>query len=54
MQEKEIREEKAKCEFTTEKFSGPIELLLFLIQENKVDIYDIPIADIISPLTCYT
>ena len=53
MQEKEIREEKAKCEFTTEKFSGPIELLLFLIQENKVDIYDIPIAEITEQFLSY-
>jgi segregation and condensation protein A len=27
-------------------FEGPLDLLLHLIQKNKVDIYDIPIADI--------
>lgn len=27
-----------------EKFEGPLDLLLFLIQKNEVDIYDIPIA----------
>lgn len=27
-------------------FEGPLDLLLHLIRENKVDIYDIPIADI--------
>ncbi len=27
-------------------FDGPLDLLLHLIRENKVDIYDIPIADI--------
>ncbi|MBM3262040.1 MAG: segregation/condensation protein A [candidate division Zixibacteria bacterium] len=27
-----------------ENFEGPLDLLLFLIQENEVDIYDIPVA----------
>ncbi|MDE2700755.1 MAG: segregation/condensation protein A [Gemmatimonadota bacterium] len=27
-------------------FEGPLDLLLFLIQKNEIDIYDIPIADI--------
>ena len=27
-----------------EKFEGPLDLLLHLIEKNKVDIYDIPIA----------
>ncbi|MFX0141547.1 MAG: segregation and condensation protein A, partial [Candidatus Hodarchaeota archaeon] len=27
-------------------FEGPLDLLLFLIRKNEVDIYDIPIADI--------
>ncbi len=27
-------------------FQGPLDLLLFLIQKNEIDIYDIPIADI--------
>ncbi len=29
-----------------ENFEGPLDLLLFLIKKNEVDIYDIPIADI--------
>lgn len=29
-------------------FEGPLDLLLFLISKNKVNIYDIPIADILS------
>ena len=29
-----------------ENFEGPLDLLLFLIRKNEVDIYDIPIADI--------
>ncbi|MGE5541846.1 MAG: segregation and condensation protein A, partial [Bacillota bacterium] len=27
-------------------FEGPLDLLLHLIEENQVDIYDIPIADV--------
>ncbi|MBT5872114.1 MAG: segregation/condensation protein A [Candidatus Latescibacteria bacterium] len=27
-----------------ENFDGPLDLLLFLIQENEIDIYDIPVA----------
>lgn len=33
-------------EFKLEKFEGPLDLLLHLIDKNKVDIYDIPIAEI--------
>lgn len=33
-------------EFKLEKFEGPLDLLLHLIEKNKVDIYDIPIAEI--------
>ena len=29
-------------------YSGPLELLLFLIRKNEVDIYNIPIARITS------
>ncbi len=29
-----------------EAFEGPLDLLLFLIKKNEVDIYDIPVADI--------
>ncbi len=29
-----------------ELFEGPLDLLLFLIRKNEIDIYDIPIADI--------
>ncbi|MEF9919166.1 MAG: segregation/condensation protein A, partial [Eubacterium sp.] len=28
------------------KFEGPLDLLIHLIQKNKIDIYDIPIAEI--------
>ena len=33
-------------EIKLEAFEGPLDLLLHLIDKNKVDIYDIPIATI--------
>ena len=33
-------------EVKLEAFEGPLDLLLHLIEKNKVDIYDIPIAEI--------
>lgn len=38
----EIKE--GKFSFHVPAFDGPLELLLYLIQENDIDIYDIPIA----------
>ncbi|SDZ91991.1 condensin subunit ScpA [Lachnospiraceae bacterium NK3A20] len=35
-----------QLEFKLEKFKGPLDLLLHLIDKDKVDIYDIPIAEI--------
>ena len=35
-----------KLEFTLPVFEGPLELLLHLIQKNKVSLYDIPISEI--------
>ena len=32
--------------YKLEKFEGPLDLLLHLIEKNKVDIYDIPIVEI--------
>ncbi|MHC6202957.1 segregation and condensation protein A [Breznakiellaceae bacterium SP9] len=32
--------------FTLDKFEGPLDLLLFLIKKNEINIYDIPIAQI--------
>ena len=29
-----------------QNFEGPLDLLLFLIRKNEVEIYDIPVADI--------
>jgi segregation and condensation protein A len=34
------------CRFTVSRFEGPLDLLLFLIRKNEVDITDIPIASI--------
>ena len=31
-------------EFKLDQFQGPLDLLLFLIRKNKIDIYDIPVA----------
>ncbi len=35
-----------KYNINTKTFEGPLDLLLFLIQKNEVDIYDIPIVEI--------
>ena len=32
--------------YKLETFEGPLDLLLHLIEKNKVNIYDIPIAEI--------
>lgn len=37
----------------TEAFSGPLDLLLHLIEKNKVNIYDIPIAEITDQYMAY-
>ena len=36
----------AAISYKLEKFEGPLDLLLHLIEKNKVDIYDIPISEI--------
>ena len=38
--------EKKNYTFHLEAFNGPLELLMHLIEKNKIDIYDIPIAEI--------
>lgn len=40
-------------EFKLDAFEGPLDLLLQLIEKNKVDIYDIPIADITDQYMSY-
>ncbi|MEL3908257.1 MAG: segregation/condensation protein A [Treponemataceae bacterium] len=46
--EDNLTEEKviSSTEFKTENFEGPLDLLLFLIKKNEINIYDIPIAEI--------
>ena len=36
----------SNVEFKVSNFEGPLDLLLFLINKNEINIYDIPIADI--------
>lgn len=36
----------SNTDFKTEHFEGPLDLLLFLIKKNEINIYDIPIAEI--------
>ena len=42
-----------KYEYKLEKFEGPLDLLLFLIRKNEVNIYDIPIAEITEQFLSY-
>ena len=35
-----------ELEFKLQVFEGPLDLLLHLIEKNKIDIYDIPIVEI--------
>lgn len=51
--ESETLERKQKKEFTTPVFTGPLDLLLHLIQENDINIYDIPIALITEQFVSY-
>ena len=34
-------------------FRGPLDLLLFLVKQNEVDLYDIPIATITEQFLAY-
>ncbi len=40
-------------EFKLEAFEGPMELLLHLIEKNKIDIYDIPIKELTEQYMAY-
>ena len=42
-----------KRKFTAGEFEGPLDLLWCLIRENKINIYDIPIADITDQFLDY-
>ena len=41
-------EESATYSVRLDKFEGPLDLLLYLIRRNEIDVYDIPIAKITS------
>jgi segregation and condensation protein A len=43
----------AQLVFELEAFDGPLDLLLFLIRKDEVDIYDIPIAEITRQYLSY-
>ena len=38
----------AKLQYRLENFEGPLDLLLNLVAKNKIDIYDIPIAELLE------
>lgn len=44
--QEEPETKKKGIQFELEAFSGPLDLLLFLVKQHKIDIYDIPIAEI--------
>jgi segregation and condensation protein A len=48
-----IMERAANLVFELEAFDGPLDLLLYLIKKDEVDIYDIPIAQITSQYLAY-
>jgi len=41
------------CLENLDVFEGPFDLLLYLIKKNEIDIYDIPIADILEEFLAY-
>ena len=43
----------AAVEFKLEKFEGPLDLLLSLIAKHKLDIYDIPITELLEQYLAY-
>ena len=45
--------EQEKQQFKLNDFEGPLDLLLFLIKKNEINIYDIPIADITEQFLAY-
>ena len=48
-----INGEPVKQQFKLSEFEGPLDLLLFLIKKNEINIYDIPIADITEQYLAY-
>ncbi|MCL5104718.1 MAG: segregation/condensation protein A [Armatimonadetes bacterium] len=48
-----VRTEDSPYKVTLEIFQGPLDLLLHLIRENEIDIYDIPIAKVTEQYLAY-
>jgi segregation and condensation protein A len=48
-----INGEPVKQQFKLSEFEGPLDLLLFLIKKNEINIYDIPIAEITEQYLAY-
>ena len=46
-------QEKDTYQVKLEIFEGPMDLLLYLIRKNEVDVYDIPIALIVEQYMAY-
>ena len=42
-----------KLSYKLEVFEGPMDLLLHLITKHKIDIYDIPIVELVDQYTAY-
>ncbi len=42
-----------KIQYKTEVFEGPLDLLLYLISKHKLDIYDIPIFELVEQYIAY-
>jgi len=42
----EVKQETASRSFKISEFEGPLDLLLYMIRKNEINIYDIPIAQI--------
>lgn len=49
----EVAEDESSYKFTLPAFHGPLDLLLHLIKQHKVDIYDIPISMITDQFNSY-
>lgn len=47
------RNDEEKQRFSLDSFEGPLDLLLFLIRKNEINIYDIPIAQITEQYLSY-
>ena len=42
-----------KISYKVEAFEGPLDLLLYLISKHKLDIYDIPIVELVDQYIAY-